>query len=140
MKCFSLSGVKAISYIAANTLPDTILQQAVSKQPIVIYSSRTPVPFYGTPECSVEQINENNGTKEVASLVFRSLVVIPEAFAIAFLITDTNGQTYMLGCKNSPYPSITAIQQFGAPEGEPHCLNVTVEHTAIKALFPVTIA
>ena len=136
---FFLPGIKSIYYVPCTSLPSSLMLHALSSMPIALTTGLVPIPFAGDPTCECESANNNNGPSQSVTLTFQSLEVIPEDIPIAFALTDVNGQSYLIGTKEQPYPLITCRQSFGSPTGDAHSLAVEVAFTGPKALFPCEI-
>jgi len=138
-KHFSLPGIQAIYYVPMSHLPFNIAYMRAAGIPIFFYAQKTKIPFVGQPTCETETTNEHKGKKQTVSLDFRSVVVIPEAYPIAFVVTDQNGQSFLIGQREEPYPRITCVQSFGNPEEDSNVLNVNVSYVQTNALVPIIL-
>ena len=134
-----LPGIKSIYYVPCSSLPASLMLKALSDLPITLTTGLEPIPFADEPTCESEGANTNNGPAEQVTLTFQSLMVIPEDIPIAFALTDVNGQSYVIGTKEQPYPLITCRQSFGSPSGDAHSLGVEVAFTAPMALIACEI-
>lgn len=138
-KSFSLPGIRKISYIPTDRLSADLSLMRAARVPIVLYGTRTDVPFVGEPTCEAESINGNKGKKQETTLDFNTTTVIPEAYAIAFVVEDNNGQAWLIGLKEEPYPSITCVKSFGTTDGDVSALHVEVKFVATEALIPIQL-
>lgn len=133
---FSLPGIKSIEYLNACKLSSNIVLQAVAGIVPYVYLPRTPLVLHGESTCEVERTNEGNGTQETLTLQFQTGTVLPEDYPLAFVITDVNGNTYLAGQREQPFPLIDCKQIFGNPAADRHTLQVEVKFSALRALFP----
>jgi len=139
-KHFSLPGIKALYYVPCNKLPSDLTHMCAARVPIVLYADRTEIPFVKEPTCEIETTNENKGKKQSVTLSFQSVIVIPEEEALAFVVTDENDLSYLIGIKEEPYPLITCLKSFGSPDGDSNTLSVEVSFVQTNACIEVTLA
>ena len=78
-----------------------------------------------------------NGRVETTTLRFRSLDAIPTTHPLAFIVTDVNRQSYLVGLHEPPYPIVRSTQTTGTPSGDPAVISYEVTFTALKALIPL---
>lgn len=136
--CFSLPGISAIAFIRSSDLLPDLTLQALADFPITINPEPTPIPFTGDATCETTQTNASVGPSQTAELSFLSRLQLPTDHYLAFLLTDANGQTYLLGTRED-HPLIERIQSFGSPSADPSTFTYRVELSAPIALIPVTL-
>ena len=136
---FSLPGIRSIAYVKSESLSPDLAMMYRAGTPICVYAPRTSLSFVGTPTCEVETTNENKGQKQTVTLTFNTLDIVPEEFAIAFIVTDMNGQSYLIGLHSEPYPLIDCLKSFGSPDGDAHSLAVTVTYVSAAAFIPIML-
>lgn len=137
---FSLPGVKAISWLLANALSAGTQYQAMAGITVSINYKPTTVTYVGEPELTCEGSNAGNGNEETATLSFQSCEVLPYFENLAFIVTDMDGQTFLIGSEEAPYPLLTRTRVVGTPDGEPHRFTYEVKYTSIHALIPCKTA
>lgn len=99
----SLPGIKFIGYLPCSLLPPNILQKALAGVPVAIYSPPTPVEHYGNAECIAEQEYDHGSYLEKTTLTFTTTDEIPCNGPIAFVVTDVNNQSYVIGRRETPF-------------------------------------
>ena len=139
MKCISLPGIKAVSYIPTEFLPADLIYQALSGYQISITHQPTPITQNSTAICDLEQFPDNNTPIEKAKLTFSTLDSIPTSTPLAFLIETVNGDNYVIGTRERPYPTIKTSNSTSKPEGDPAVTKYEITFTARKALIPYKI-
>lgn len=137
---FSLPGIKSLSYINAAQLPDDLAAHALSGAPIWLTQSMVMIPFTGEASCVCTRTNEHGAPNESVEMSFQSLLSLPEHIPLAFVVTDVNNRSFLIGAKEQPWPYVESSQGFGLPDGESSTTTYTITHKAPKALIPCTCA
>ncbi|MBR7022800.1 MAG: hypothetical protein IKI09_04930 [Bacteroidales bacterium] len=96
----------------------------------------TPIAFVGVPTCEAVSTYNNNGRVEQTTLRFKTLDDVPTNRHIAFVVTDCNGQSYVIGQHEKPRPIIKTTSATGTPGGDPAVCSVEVTLYAQKSLIP----
>ena len=102
----SLPGIQAIGYVPAENLQREIMYKHLAGLPVGIFTEVTPIAFVGVPTCEAVSTYNNNGRVEQATLRFKTLDDVPTNRHIAFVVTDCNGQSYVIGQHEKPRPII----------------------------------
>lgn len=87
----------------------------------------------------MEQEPDNNANSQKVSLTFYTLDDIPEDEPLAFVATTVQGDSYLIGMKERPYPSVKITSQTGTPDGDRAVKKYQVQFTARKALIPCAV-
>ena len=132
----SLPGIEFIGYVPAENLQREIMYKHLAGLPVGIFTSITPIAFVGVPTCEAVSTYNNNGRVEQTTLRFKTLDVVPTNRHIAFVITDCNGQSYVIGQHEKPRPIIKTTGATGTPNGDPAVCSVEVTLYAQKSLIP----
>ena len=136
MNHHSLPGIKAIGYVPAERLQREIMYKYLAGVPVGIFTEIKPIAFVGVPTCDAVSTYNNNGRLEQATLRFKTLDDVPTDRHIAFIITDCNGRSYVIGQHEKPRPIIKVSGHTGTPDGDPAVRSVEVTLYAQKALIP----
>lgn len=136
--CVSYPGITSIGYVFADNLPAETVWFPLIGLPVDVYNP-TEIPLSGTAECAVEHTNDSNGSAESLTLTFSSALRLPRHKAVAFVVTDANGQLWLIGQPELPHLAITATQQTGTPDGTPAVYAYEVRHKAPICLKPCQI-
>ena len=135
----SLPGIKNIGYVPSERLQRQIMLKHLAGLPVGLYTDVTPIEFCGVPICNSISSYNNNGRIEQTTLKFNTKKTIPTSSHIAFVITDCNEQSYIIGQREKPRPIVKITQQTGTPNGDPAVMEVEVTLYAQKSLIPCTI-
>ena len=136
----SLPGIKSISYISCKLLPPDITLKAISGTPVGIYSLTTDIVLSGTATCESTASPDNNAQLEKAVLTFYTTDDnIPIDEPLAFVATTVQGQSYIIGRYEQPYPSVKRIRTTGMPDGDRSVLKYEISFTAHRALVPCSV-
>ena len=135
----SLPGIRRIAYIDCELLPTDITLRALSSTPIRLSSSLTDVPLGDKALFETEIIPDNNSQVEKATLTFSSLDQIPAHHHLAFFVESLNGERYIIGTHERPFPTVKVSQSTGMPSEDPSVSSYEVTITAKKALSPCSL-
>ena len=135
----SLPGIKFIGFVETDKLQREMMLKALADLPVGIFTDITPIAFYGVPTCTAESTYNNNGRIEQTTLRFKTLDVMPTSRHVAFVVTDCNGQSYIIGQREKPRPIVKITRETGTPDGDPAVCTVEVTLYAQKSLIPCFI-
>ena len=133
-KCISLPGITHVWYILRDYLPDDVIYRAVAGIPIALQNQPISISMKGSAICEVEKSFDNNSYIEKAKLTFLTLDDVPVDQHPAFVIQTVNGDRYVIGAKERPYPTVKITRSTGQPDGDPSVRKYEVSFTAKKAL------
>jgi hypothetical protein len=102
----SLPSITAISYLPCNQLPTNITEKHIAGIPVEITTPLTPVEHYGNASCEAEQEYINGNYSEQTVLQFTSTQEIKQFPAKAFIVRDAQGDTFLIGNSEAPYPTV----------------------------------
>ena len=134
MKCLSLPGITKAWYIQRNFLPDDVVYRAVAGIPVTLQEQPISINLKGQALCEVEQSFDNNSYIEKAKLAFLTLDDVPTEKHPAFVIETADGDHYVIGAKERPYPTVKITRSTGQPDGDASVRKYEVTFTAKKAL------
>lgn len=135
----SLPGIKFIGYVTAERLQREIMYKHLAGVPVGIFTDITPIAFSGVPTCEAASAYKDNGRIEQTVLRFKTLDELPTNRHVAFVVTDCNNQSYIIGQREKPRPIVNITQNTGTPDGDPAVLSVEVTLYAQKSLIPCSI-
>ena len=133
-KCVSLPGITNVWYIPHNDLPDDVVYRAVAGIPISLEVQPVSITMKGEATCEVEQSFDNNSYIEKVKLAFLTLDDVPTVNFPAFVIKTVDGDIYLMGAKERPYPTVKITRSSGALDGDPSVRKYEVSFTARKGL------
>ena len=130
----SLPGITRIAFVDCDLLPADITLRAMAGVPVGIYTTVNEIGKIGDATCETEELFDNNSQVEKATLTFNTLDELPTDRHLAFVIFTANGDTFVIGAKEMPYPTVKITRSTGAPDGEPSVRKYEVSYTAKKSL------
>ena len=133
-QCLSLPGIQKVWYILRNYLPDDVVYRSVAGILVSLQQQPISIPMKGEAVCEVETAFDNNSYIEKAKLTFLTLDDVPVDQHPAFVIQTVNGDRYVIGAKERPYPTVKITRSTGQPDGDPSVRKYEVSFTAKKAL------
>ena len=134
MKCLSLPGITKVWYILRDYLPDDVVYRAVARIPVSLQEQPISVTLKGNAICEVDQSFDNNSYIEKTKLTFYTLDDVPTDRHPAFVIQTVDGDIYVIGAKERPYPTVKISRSTGQLDGDPSVRKYEVSFTAKKAL------
>lgn len=134
MKCLSLPGITKAWYIQRNYLPDDVVYRSVAGIPVTLQEQPISINLKGEAICEVEQSFDNNSYLEKSKLTLYTLDEVPTDQHPAFVIETVDGDKYVIGAKERPYPTVKITRSTGQPDGDPSVRKYEVSFTAKKAL------
>ena len=134
MKCLSLPGITKAWYIQRNYLPDDVVYRSVAGIPVTLQEQPISINLKGEAICEVEQSFDNNSYIEKSKLTLYTLDEVPTDQHPAFVIETVDGDKYVIGAKERPYPTVKITRSTGQPDGDPSVRKYEVSFTAKKAL------
>ena len=134
MKCLSLPGITKAWYIQRNYLPDDVIYRSVAGIPVTLQEQPISINLKGEAICEVEQSFDNNSYIEKSKLTLYTLDEVSTDQHPAFVIETVDGDKYVIGAKERPYPTVKITRSTGQPDGDPSVRKYEVSFTAKKAL------
>ena len=128
----SLPGILSVAYLPVDRVQRHCDLKCLSSIPVQVFTTPTQVPLKGPATCETVSRYDNNGRVETTTLRFRSLDAIPTTHPLAFIVTDVNRQSYLVGLHEPPYPIVRSTHS-----GDPAVISHEVTFTALKALIPL---
>jgi hypothetical protein len=135
--CQSLPGILSVAYLPVDRVQRHCDLKCLSSIPVQVFTTPTQVPLKGPATCETVSRYDNNGRVETTTLRFRSLEPVPTTHPLAFIVTDANRQSYLVGLHEPPYPIVRSTRTTGTPSGDPAVISHEVTFTALKALIPL---
>lgn len=133
----SLPGLTKVGYIPCKLLQPDITLRAMSGIPVGIYSLTTDVELTGAATCESTSSPDNNAQLEKATLTFYTTDdTVPIDTPLAFVATTVQGQSYIIGRYEQPFPSVKRTRTTGVPDGDRSVLKYEVTFSALRALVP----
>ena len=105
-----------------------------------VFTDVKPIAFVGVPTCEAVSSYNNNGRIEQTTLRFSTLDEMPVNSHVAYIITDCNGQSYIIGQREKPRPIVKISTDTGTPTSDPAVKTVEITLYAQKSLIPCSIS
>ena len=134
----SLPGIKFIGYVLADNLQREMMNKHLANLPVGIFTDITPIAFCGVPTCEAVSTYNNNDRIEQTTLRFKTLDDLPTYRHVAYVVTDCNNQSYIIGQREKPRPIVKITRDTGTPNGDPAVASVEITLYAQKSLIPCT--
>ena len=135
----SLPGIKFIGYVDTDKLHREMMNKSLAGLPVGIFTDINPIGFAGVPTCEAVSTYNNNGRIEQTTLRFKTTDDLPTSRHIAFVVTDCNNQSYIIGQREKPRPIVNITRNTGTPDGDPAVCSVEVTLYAQRSLIPCVI-
>ena len=132
----SLPNIVAIFTVPCASLVPNIMEKYISGIPVAIYPLPTAIEHHGTASCEAEQEYDNGGYSEKTVLQFTSTDDIRQFPPLAFVIKDAQGQHYIIGNHEVPYPMIEVTKSV---DKDTNVYSYKVTFTRQKSLVPCVI-
>ena len=129
----SLPGIIAIYTVPCALLSPNIVEKHIAGVPVGIFPLPTAIEHYGNAECNAEQEYDNGGYSEKTVLQFTTTEEISRVAPIAFVVTDANSQSYVIGTKEAPFPMVEITKSV---DKEQNVFHVKVTFQNRKSLVP----
>ena len=132
----SLPGIKAIAFLPCKLLSPNIVEKFLAGVPIGVFSTSTPIEHYGNASCEAESKYTGGTYYESTTLQFTTTDEIRQSQQLAFVVTDVNNHTYVIGCKEAPYPVVDITTNIDKDNNFSH---VKVSFSRKKSLIPFAV-
>ena len=132
----SLPNIINIYIVPCASLVPNITEKFRAGLPVAIFPFPTPIEHFINASCETEQEFDNGGYSEETVLQFSTTEDISHYPPLAFIVTDANGQSYVIGTQEAPYP-IIEINRTIDKEINVNAVKVTFTHR--KSLIPCVI-
>ena len=132
----SLPGIKSIGYLPCANLSPLIMQKHIVGIPVGVFSAITPIEHYGNASCEAESEYDHGRKLQKTKLKFSTTDEIPIDKHLAFVVTDAEGKSWLIGLREPPYPIAEYTRLI---DREKRLSEVEVSFTARKSLIPCAL-
>ena len=132
----SLPGIKAIAFLPCKLFPPNIVEKFLAGVPIGVFSTSTPIEHYGNASCEAESEYTGGTYYESTTLQFTTTDEIQQSQELAFVVTDVHDKSYLIGCKEAPYPVVDITTKV---DDETNISEVKVTFQRQKSLIPCVV-
>ena len=134
-----LPGIKAIGWVDCRHLPRRVDLSAICGMTVAVLTDIHPIPFFDEPTCECQTKKDGAGYQDTATLKFLTSEKLPRSATLGFVVTDVNGQSYLIGSLEAPQPQVECNQQTGIPSGDAAGYAYEIKHVSIKSMVPCVI-
>ena len=131
-----LPGVKEIGWVRCEHLVNDIALRGISMMPVPVLTDIHNVAFFDEPTCECVTENDNGNRTDTAKLKFSAEDLLPIKENLAFVVTAIDGNSYIIGAHEAPFPVVKLTISFGNANGDGAGCIYEITHTAIKSLVP----
>lgn len=137
--CQILPGIKFIACLPCRDVPANISMSAINNIPAVVNSDLLEITFFGSPECRCVTENINNGWTQKTNLKFHSSDQLPLSEPLAFVVTDANDDSFIIGSREEPFPIFNCERISGSESDEKAGFIYEISHVEIRSLIKCEI-
>ena len=101
-----------------------------------VFSTSTPIEHYGNASCEAESEYTGGTYYESTTLQFTTTDEIRQSQELAFAVTDVHDKSYLIGCKEAPYPVVDITTKV---DDETNISEVKVTFQRQKSLIPYSV-
>lgn len=134
-----LPGIKAIGWVDCRHLPRRVALSAICGMTVAVLTDIHSIEFFGEPQCECKTKKDGAGYEDTATLKFLTAQKLPRSASLGFVVTDVNGQYWLIGSSETPHPTIECERKTGIPSGDAAGYEYEIKHVAIKAMVPCLI-
>ena len=134
-----LPGIKAIGWVDCRHLPRRVDLSAICGMSGVVLTDIHPIEFFDEPQCECKTKKDGAGYEDTATLKFLTSQKLPRSASLGFVVTDVNGQSYLIGSLEAPQPQVECNQQTGIPSGDAAGYEYEIKHVSIRSMVPCVI-
>lgn len=111
-----IPGIHRIYVIPARQLPED-LDSTDDSAMIAIGGLPSEMEFYDVPVCEVTEIHSRAGVEYKVSLDFTAATSLPFREPAAFIVTDNDGRSTLIGHREPPHPEVETRSNTGDFKG-----------------------
>lgn len=135
----TLPGVASVFQMLTADLVRDIAYRSEAGLLVPVYKKPTAIPILGDAKCELTEQPDNNAQVEKVTLTFRTSHRLDTSQPLAFVVRTVQGQTYLIGTRERPFPTVKVSHTTGAPSGDASVYEVQVSLTHRKALVRVVM-
>lgn len=133
----SLPGISSIEVVECDKLQPSLMLRAMSNLPNTIFAETRKLTNIYDAVCSTETIFINGSKKQKTSLTFVTIEQIEVDTPLAFVVKCVNGDMWLIGKREAPYPAVKTVHNTGNPKSDTHTYKVDVTLSDNLTLLPL---
>lgn len=134
-----LPGIKAIGWVDCRHLQRRVDLTAICGVPVPVLTDIHPIDFFDEPTCECQHKKDGAGYQDTATLKFLTDKELPRSATLGFVVTDVNGNSFLIGSLEAPLPQVECNRRTGVPSGDAAGFEYEVKHVSIKTMVPCVI-
>lgn len=131
----SFPGITHIYPILAAALVENIAYRAIAGLPVPVYTKAEPIRILGDALCELSEEPDHGSQFQTVTLTFHTTAALDTAAPLAFAVRTVQGDTYIIGGKERPHPTLKVTETTGTPDGDARVREYKVTHKHRKALI-----
>lgn len=139
MSSYSLPGIRKIQIVNSTDLDRGLMLRSISGCRITLVAQPTTIQHFGRATLKCEGSKVRGSRQEKSTLEFDTTEHLPEGVDIAFVVTSTGGEQYLIGTREPNHPVINYTDSTGSPDGDPAVRTYKITHTAQKSMLPCVL-
>ena len=93
-----------------------IALRGIAMMPVPVLTEIHNVPFFDEPTCECVTENDGGNRTDTAKLKFASEDLLPLKEHLAFVVTAIDGNSYIIGARETPFPVVKLTVAVGIAE------------------------
>ena len=134
-----LPGIKYLGYVQGKYLQRQMMQKSLVGIPVGIMTDTKEIAFAGQPTCEATSDYDNGGRIEKTTLKFVTGERIDLSQDTAFVVTDVENRSYVIGTREKPHPIVRVSRFSGETQGAPAAFSYEVTLYAHRSLIHCSI-
>ncbi|MCM1310846.1 MAG: hypothetical protein NC301_07475 [Bacteroides sp.] len=134
-----LPGVSKIYHINCDLLPERVDLRAICRMNVEINLFLGEIPIADGAECSCRHERNGASTQDTATLRFLTGTELRLAERPGFVVVDSEGCAWLIGCREAPRPKVSRETLRNSPASDRSGWSYEVTHTALRSMIPCKI-
>lgn len=131
----SLPGITHIYTVLSSSLVDNIAYRSAAGLLVPVYSVTTPLAIIGDAVWDLAEEPDHGSQLQTITLTFRTTGTVDLTSPLAFVVRTVRGDTYIIGGKETPHPTVKVSETSGTPGGDPAVREYKITHKHRIALI-----
>lgn len=132
----SLPGIVKVGWLDCEKLQPNLRDLAAAGVPVAAHTAVTLVPLAADATCELASEMQKGAVVQTATLKFRTSQYIPVEVQLGFVVTDVQGESWLIGAAEPPFPQVKLTRKSRTPSGDPAVWDIEVKAVGQRALLP----